>query len=399
MKLNKFNIKRWKEIGAAFSVLLCFFLFMKIFDFFPVSQNNAGDYYNTNFTAFGINIPKNLNFAGDKVPQTDFSIRESLEQEFWTNVYWKSNAYSMFKRANRWFPLIESILKKNGVPDDFKYVALIESHLTNSTSPQNAVGFWQLIEATARNYGLEIDDEIDERYNIEKSTQAACLYFKEAFHRFNNWTLAAASYNLGMGGIESNMKKQNAKNYYDLLLNKETGHYIFRLLAYKTIFSDSKKFGFYLSKSDQYNRIPFNRIKIDSSINNIEVFAEKMGYSVSVLKTFNPWIRKNTLTNPDHKSYIILLPKKGFTLSNFTEYSADVLRENNFMKDSVSAIADTLKSSNNTLVKHKVAKSETIEQIAEFYEVSAKDIRVWNKFEPSKQPEEGVELLIYLPLK
>ena len=200
-------------------------------------------YKDKNSNVFGLNIPHNLEFCGEKIPSNNFNIKEDLEKEFFTNNYWKNNSLVLFNKARRWFPYIEPILKAEGVPDDFKYLCVIESHLSNASSPAGAAGFWQLVPNSARNYGLEVSDEVDERYHIEKSTHAACSHVKDAYRMFKNWTLSAAAYNLGIGGIQNAMRKQGSDNYYDLMLNSETGSFIYRILAYKTLFASPEHFG------------------------------------------------------------------------------------------------------------------------------------------------------------
>ncbi|MDP2386457.1 MAG: lytic transglycosylase domain-containing protein [Bacteroidota bacterium] len=307
-------------------VLLSVLLHLFSYAFSNDQDQKYEDYTNSNYRVFGLNIPKNLNFAGERVPQTDFSIKESLDREFLTNTYWQSNAMLLFKRANRWFPIIEPILKKNNVPDDFKYVALIESHLSNAVSPRGATGFWQFVEETGTHYGLEINDEVDERYNVEKSTQAACMYFKDAHKKFGDWTLAAASYNLGMGGIETQLKKQKVTNYYDLMLNEETGRYVYRLLALKTILQNPKQFGFEIRKKDLYHRIPTISVKVNESIPDLVEYSISKGYNYKILKLFNPWLRDSSLKNPEKKIYIIQFPKKEYMQRAFDEIELDSLK-------------------------------------------------------------------------
>lgn len=297
-------------VGAVLALLSIFKLFnYSLSD--NLSDSDYEDYFNANYKVFSIRIPKNLNFAGEKVPITDFSVREAMERELVVNTYWQSQSLLLHKRANRWFPVIEPILKKNNIPEDFKYIALIESQLTNVVSPQGATGFWQLIESTATGYGMEINEEVDERYHVEKSTEAACKYFKEAYKIFNNWTLVAASYNLGMGGIQGQLNKQKADNYYDLLLNEETARYVYRILAMKEIIARPKVYGYMLRKKDLYPFIPTKKITVDSTIHNLADFAISQNINYKVLKLFNPWLRANTLTNADRKKYTIEIPKNG----------------------------------------------------------------------------------------
>jgi len=269
--------------------------------------------FSKNYKIFNVEIPETIDFAGEIVPLDTFYTRESLERELLVNVYWNSNTLLMFKRANRYFPIIESILKKNNIPDDFKFVALIESNLENVTSPAGAKGYWQFMKSTATSYGLEISGEVDERLNIEKSTEAACKYFKAAYKKFNNWTLAAASYNMGMSGISGHLDDQKVSNYYDLYLNKETTRYIFRILAVKSIFLKPVKYGYYIRHKDLYPPIPTTVLEIDSTIVSLPSFALENKINYRILKELNPWLLNFSLTVKDGKTYSILIPKVGYT--------------------------------------------------------------------------------------
>lgn len=303
-----------KKYFIAFGCTIILLSIIKLFNYsYSDSFSDAAyqDYFNENYKVFSVHIPKNLNFANEKVPTTDFSVRESIERELIINTYWQSQSLLIHKRANRWFPVIEPILKRYDIPEDFKYVALIESQLTNVVSPQGATGFWQLVEPTAKSYGLEISEEIDERYDVARSTEAACKYFKEAYHQFNNWTLVAASYNLGMTGIQAQLEKQKVNSYYDLALTEETARFVFRILAMKEIISRPKVYGFMLRKKDLYPFIPTKKITVDSTIHNLADFAIAQGSNYKILKMFNPWLRVNTLTNVSKKKYIIEIPKNG----------------------------------------------------------------------------------------
>ncbi|MCW3083735.1 MAG: hypothetical protein JWP12_1101 [Bacteroidetes bacterium] len=301
-----------KKYGVAVISALVVISIVKLFNYSisdNLSDSDYDDYFNASYKVFSIHIPKNLNFAGEKVPTTDFTVREAMEKELIINTYWQSQSLLLHKRANRWFPVIEPILKANDVPDDFKYIALIESQLTNVVSAQGATGFWQIVEPTARGYGMEITDEVDERYDVAKSTQAACKYFKEAYRQFNNWTLVAASYNRGMGGIQAALDKQKVNNYYDLLLTDETARYVFRILAMKEIISRPKVYGYILRKKDLYPVIATKKITVDSTIHDLAVFAISQKTNYKMLKTFNPWLRLNALTNDTKKKYVIEIPK------------------------------------------------------------------------------------------
>ena len=256
-------------------------------------------------------IPDTLEFCGERVPLEDFDVRERIDREFLVNTYWHSAMLLYIKRANRWFPLIEQILKKNGVPDDFKFMAVAESGLTNVVSPDGATGFWQLMEAAAKKYGLEINNEVDERYSVAKSTQAACDYLKEAHARFGTWTLTAASYNNGVNGIENQIGRQQTKNYYNMYLNDETYRFVARIVSIKEIFKNPHKYGFYFSQSDLYPRFDIYEVKINYQVKDFAQFAKNYGINYKILKIFNPWLRDNFLKNKNRKSYTLELPQKG----------------------------------------------------------------------------------------
>lgn len=266
----------------------------------------------SNNKTYSVIIPHNLHFAGEKVPLYDFTVMESLEREFIVNTYFHSQTILMHKRANRWLPLIAAILKKNKVPDDFKYIPLIESNLSQAISPKGATGFWQFVNSAAKQYGLVVNEEIDERYSIEKSTEAACRYFLDAYKQFGSWTLAAASYSMGIDGLKNQLEKQKTNSYYDLALNEETSRYIFRLLAVKEVISNPQNYGYQLRKKDLYPTIPTEKIYIDSSITDLALFAQQKKISYKIFKYFNSWLRKNSLTNPENQTYTLLIPHPDF---------------------------------------------------------------------------------------
>jgi hypothetical protein len=342
-------------------------------------------------------MPRDLNFAGEKVPQNDFSIRESLDREFITNKYWQSNALLLFKRANRWFPIIEPILKQYGVPDDFKYLAIAESNLTNAVSPMDAVGFWQIMEPTAKSLGLEVSDQVDERYHVQKSTEAACKYILKAYSRFKNWTLAAAAYNLGVGGLELQLKKQQVTSYYDLLLNEETGRYIYRVLAIKNIHKNPKHYGFEISQRDLYPFIPTTRIVIDYSISDLASFAKSKGYNYKILKIFNPWLRQNYL-KLDEKKYTLLFPDKKYLSHSFDEIESDVLSKKAFKEEKPNSVRIVNKDSNQIRI-HIVTEGENLKSIALKYQISTDELCMWNRLSENIELKTGAELLIYTPSK
>ncbi|WP_343485993.1 lytic transglycosylase domain-containing protein [Allomuricauda sp. d1] len=259
-----------------------------------------------------IDIPEDLNFAGEPVPQEDPEIMERVDREFLVNTYWQSNALLLMKRANKYFPIIEPILKKNGVPDDFKYLAVAESGLQNVVSPAGATGFWQIMKATGREYGLEVNENVDERYHIEKSTQVACEYLKKWKERFGTWTLTAAAYNAGPGGIQKYMNIQKVDEYYDLLLGQETGRYVFRIMAIKEILANPAKYGFEVEKDDFYTAVPTFSVEVDTAVESWADFADLYEINYKILKRHNPWLREPHLNNASKKTYVIEIPNKGY---------------------------------------------------------------------------------------
>ena len=263
------------------------------------------------YSVYPVDLPAELKFAGENVPLGYFDVREDLDRELLINVYWQSHTMLLIKRANRHFPLIEKVLRKNGVPEDMKYLAVAESDLTNVVSPQQAVGFWQFVNGTARDYKLEVNDEVDERYHVEKSTEAACVFLKESYNRYGSWTMAAASYNMGRSGLNEQIDRQKSDFYYDLLLNEETGRYIYRVLAIKLILSNPEQYGFYAGDKDLYPVIPTYEVTVDSPVEDFADFASKYGINYKVLKVFNPWLRDNKLTNTQNKTYYIRIPQDG----------------------------------------------------------------------------------------
>jgi membrane-bound lytic murein transglycosylase D len=295
----------------AFTFLLVLLGIIRIFSF---SSNRSDDdelykkYFKNNYRIFSVNIPNDLNFCNELVPIQDFEVRERIDREFLINTYWQSQTLLFAKRANRWFPVIVPILKRNGVPEDFKYLALAESGFTLNVSSKEAAGFWQFIPGTAQSYGLAITDEIDERYHLEKSTEAACKLLKEAHAKFNNWTLTAAAYNIGINGLARQLERQHGTSYYDLLLNEETARYVFRILALKEILSHPREYGFIVRKKDLYPPIPTKLVFVDTSISNLATFAEQLGINYKLLKYFNPWLRTDQLSNPEKTKYPIKLP-------------------------------------------------------------------------------------------
>ena len=250
-----------------------------------------------------VSVTGELFFAGERVPLEDPEVRERLERELQLNTYWHSNTLMAMKMANRYFDGIEKMLNGTLVPADFKYLPLIESNFRNDVSPAGAVGFWQFVQGTGKLYGLEINTEVDERYNIEKSTLAACKYLLHSKEQLGNWTLAAASYNLGLPSALQRIKDQKTNNFYDMFFNPETSRYIFRMLAMKIIFSNPKQAGFAISAADLYQPYKYKVVEVDGSIPNIADFAAQYNLKYKHIKTLNTWLREAQLTNKEHKKY------------------------------------------------------------------------------------------------
>ena len=255
-------------------------------------------------------------FADERVPLEMFNIRERYERELLSNTYFHSNTMVLLKRSKRWFPIIEPILQKYGVPEDFKYLCVIESNLSNVVSPAGAAGFWQFMKSTAQEYGLEINKEIDMRYNVELETEAACKYFLKAYERFGSWTLVAAAYNAGSSRVSKFMKEQGVTSYYDMLMAEETERYVFRIIAIKTIFENPEKYGIYVSNSLAYEPYKYKNVIVKENIDNLAEFAKKHDITYKLLKVFNPWLRSNTLTVKKGKVYEIKIPKKPFNMTH-----------------------------------------------------------------------------------
>ena len=273
----------------------------------PVSEKERELY-----TVQGVVIPEEVSFAGEPMPLDLFDVKESLDRELLSNAYFHSQTIRLIRLANRYFPQIEPVLKKNLVPDDFKYLAVAESGLAQAVSPAKAVGFWQLLKGTALDYGLTVNTEVDERYHVGKSTQVACRYLIDSYKKYGNWTMTAASYNMGRRGVDRQIDRQKRENYYDLLLNEETARYLYRVVAFKMIFEDPSAYGFNLSENDFYPEIPVYSVEVDSAVADFADFAADHHTNYKVLKYLNPWLRDNKMTNSGRKKYEILLPEEGY---------------------------------------------------------------------------------------
>jgi membrane-bound lytic murein transglycosylase D len=260
----------------------------------------------------GDNFPASIDFAGEVVPLNLADVAERMDKEMVVNTWMQGTTTLVLKRANKVFPIIEPILARNGVPDDFKYLAVIESGLVNAVSPAGARGIWQFMPETAREKGMEVNENVDERYHLEKSTEAACKYLINAKILLGSWTLAAASYNGGMSGITKQVDIQKVNSYYDLLLNEETSRYVFRILALKEIMKNPIKYGYNLKSENLYENLPIRTIEVDSTITDLANFAIGQGINYKILKIHNPWLREKFLSNKNKKVYTISIPTKGY---------------------------------------------------------------------------------------
>jgi membrane-bound lytic murein transglycosylase D len=258
--------------------------------------------------AVSFDLPTTVIFAGEPVPMDMPDVRERLDKELHINTYWHNNTIFLMKRAHRWFPQMEAILKKNNIPDDFKYLPLIESGLMNDISPKDAVGFWQIVKSAGKENGLEITDQVDERYNPIRATEAACRYLKKAYKKFGNWTSVAASYNRGMGGIERALENQTVDSYYDLYLNDETSRYVFRIIACKEIIEHPEKYGFNVEERHLYDQEKVRYVAVTQTVPDLIAFAKKNGTNYKLLKRHNPWLRDDKLVVKKGKMYQIALP-------------------------------------------------------------------------------------------
>ena len=261
-----------------------------------------------NYRIHALHVPDLVVFAGEEMHLDEPDLKERMDKELLVNTYWQSNTLLMMKRSHQFFPIIERILKEEGVPEDFKYLALIESGLENLRSPAGAKGFWQIMRATGKEYGLEVNANVDERYHIELATRVACRYLKKANAKLGSWTLAAASYNRGISGIRRVLEKQQVSAYKDLLLGTETKRYVFRILAVKAILEAPEQYGFVLPEAQKYPAFVYRTVLVDTAITNIADFAQKMGVNYKIMKRFNPWLLENHLNNKSRKRYHIALP-------------------------------------------------------------------------------------------
>lgn len=288
------NKKGWRVLLPALVTLNILVLILMLASAKP-GQNDERKGEDARYEA--VPLPDKVTFAGEAMPLDRFYVKEALDRELLSNAYFHSQTIRYIKTAPRYFSIIEPILKEHGIPDDFKYLAVAESGLNpRAVSPARAVGFWQLMEGTGLDYGLEINSEVDERYHIEKATHVACEYIKDAHEKFGSWTMVAAAYNRGMNGVEREMERQKESDYYDLLITTETARYVYRIVAIKLIMENPERYKFYIDKTDIYPTIPTKEVEITGSVDDFAEYASEHGLSYKVFKDFNPWLRENNLT-------------------------------------------------------------------------------------------------------
>ena len=299
-----------KSIVAIFAIMGIISLFIFAKEYYQNDSKQYNDLRDSTYSVYALPVPDSITFADELVPLENFDVREALDKELHKITYWHSETILYFKLAHRYFPQIEKVLAENNIPDDFKYLAIAESGLSDVVSPAGAAGFWQFMKKTAISYGLEVNSEVDERYNIEKSTKAACRFLKDAYRKYGNWALVSASYNMGQGNLDKQIKRQKNKNYYDLLLNSETSRYVYRLIAFKLIIGNPHDYGFKFRKKDLYPQIATYEVKLDSAVTDFAAYSDNYNTNYKMLKYFNPWLRDNVLTNKYKKTYTIILPEK-----------------------------------------------------------------------------------------
>jgi len=311
MKNNKSNFYYF-FLGIVVAISLIFFSITLFFaDNTTNANSNPEEDFPQGYKIISPKIPNYLEFAGEKIPTENFEVYERMEREFLSNTYWHSATILAIKRANRWFPLIEPILKKNNIPDDFKYLAVAESNLENVISPAGATGFWQFMKPAGEKYGLEINSLVDERYDVEKSAEAACKYLRDSYDMFGSWIATAASYNMGQDGVKNQRERQKSNNYFNLVLNSETSRFVARIVSIKYILQNPEKYGFDIKSEDKYKPLEYSEITLDSSVADLADYATSLGVNYFILKMYNPWLRDNYLSNKTKTAYTIKLPKEG----------------------------------------------------------------------------------------
>jgi hypothetical protein len=302
--------KKWWKIGLPAIIVIKVVVVLMILGSARSDDQPTIVEVENKFLYTSVEIPDSVSFAGEPMPLSRFDVKEALDKELLSNAYFHSQTIRYMKLAPRYFSIIEPILKEKGIHEDFKYLAVAESGLDpRAVSPARAVGFWQFLTGTARDYGLEVNNEIDERYHIEKATYAACDYLHASYKKFESWALVAASYNRGVTGIRRQLERQKTNDYYDLLITTETARYVYRIVALKLIMENPEKYNFSVSEADKYPIIPTKEVEITEAVADFADFAKEHGISYKLLKDFNPWLRESSLTNSRKKKYVVQIPQ------------------------------------------------------------------------------------------
>ena len=302
-------MKKFNSVFFIFNLILISTILIRAVNSGDEKKNTGDKNTGESYAIHAVKLPEKMNFCSEDIPLDEQDIFERIDREIHVNTYWQSSTLLLLKRAHKYFPVIEPILKKEGIPDDFKYLAVAESSLMNVVSPSGAKGFWQFLSSTGKEYGLEINSNVDERYHLEKATAAACRYLNDAKQKFGTWTLAAASYNLGISKLSKRLEKQNVSSYYDLLLNDETSRYVPRIAVYKEILSHPGDYGFYFEEKDLYKPLSFKEVEVDTAVTDLVRFAKKYNMTYKELKILNPWLREDHLNNKTGKLYNIKVNK------------------------------------------------------------------------------------------
>jgi len=306
--------KTYYFLAGALSVLGIIFISTNLFftqNTIAAIDENQDVLFPQDYKIISPKIPNNVTVFGEGVPLDNFEVYERVDREILVNTYWHSATILAIKRAARWFPIIEPILKQNNIPDDFKYLAVVESNLENVVSPAGATGYWQFIKSAAKQYGLEVTDEVDERYDVIKSTEAACKYLNTAYQMFGNWTMSASSYNAGLSGIDKWSGLQKTTNYWNLVLGSETSRYVSRIIAMKLIMENPSAYGYDLKEEDLYKPLKFKEVELNASVEDFAEYASILGVNYKTLKLYNPWLRDTKLKIKSGVTYKIKIPEEG----------------------------------------------------------------------------------------
>lgn len=310
------NTKYRRRIYITGQISLIALLLILVSSFFDSENDNPSEKRAIQSTVKAPQLPKKLSFAGEYVPLERKDIVEALDRELLVGTFFHSQTILYLKKAPEYLPIVQKILEEEQVPMDFQYLPFVESAYSNVVSPRGAAGYWQILEKTGRELGLEVNDEVDERYHLEKSSHAACRFLKESYEKFGSWTLAAASYNMGRSRLASELERQKGASYYDIILNEETARYLFRILATKLILENPRDYGFNISNSDCYQPEEMHLLEVDSSVSHFADFAAEFGLNYKQLKYYNPWLRNHYLNNPKHLNYKIAIPESVYKKSS-----------------------------------------------------------------------------------